>query len=102
MTDKRMVSVPVEPTEAMWKAAREVWEGHEKPYTFDCTKDAFLAMLLSAPVAPVWVGIDVAEDAPAEFKMFAAEFNRLRSARGGLAPEREEGGRWTRDRSLKS
>nr|MCB7500356.1 hypothetical protein [Enterobacter roggenkampii] len=46
----RMVSVPVEPTEAMWKAASEVWEGHERPYTFDCTKAAFRAMLAAAPV----------------------------------------------------
>ncbi len=46
----RMVSVPVEPTEAMWEAASKAWHDHDRPYTFDCTKAAFRAMLTAAPV----------------------------------------------------
>ncbi len=46
----RMVSVPAEPTEAMWEAARKAWHDHKRPYTFDCTKAAFRAMLTAAPV----------------------------------------------------
>lgn len=47
MTDTK--TVPCEPTEAMWEAARQAWRNHERPYTFDCTKAAFRAMLAAAP-----------------------------------------------------
>ncbi|KAK0351723.1 hypothetical protein LTR94_023819, partial [Friedmanniomyces endolithicus] len=45
--------VPVEPTEAMWRAGSDVWTNHERPFTFDCTKAAFRAMIEAAPASPL-------------------------------------------------